>query len=71
MVLVTLTVGRISTRRRVNGSMATAVLVAAKPRPIQLSSIRPLGVGTRDHDADGDERGVLSLAISRLFFQDI
>ena len=51
--------------------MATAVPVAAKPSPIQLSSIGHSVWGTRDHDADGDERGALSLAISRLFFQNI
>ena len=36
---MTLTVGRISTRRQVNGSMATAAPAAAIPSPIQLSSI--------------------------------
>ena len=39
--------------------MATAAPAAAMPSPDPALVDRPLVVGTRDHDADGDERGAL------------
>ena len=38
--------------------MATAAPAAAMPQPDPALVDRPLVVGTRDHDADGDERGI-------------
>ena len=66
---VTLTVGWISTRHRVNGSMATAAPAAAMPSPIELSSIghsvweRAITMPMATSAAP--------LAIARLLFQDI
>ena len=66
---VTLTVGRISTRRQVNGSRTTAAQVAAVPSPIQLSSIGH-SVWERAITTPMATSAAL-LAISRLLFQDI